>query len=102
MMLTCKESARLVASGELADLSFWLRVDAQVHAWLCRHCRRYRMQIHSLGPAAERAWGSSGPDSARTDALASTILEGIVQPQRGPGPDASDAPIGRDGAGPDT
>jgi hypothetical protein len=90
MMLTCKEFARLVASGELADLSFWLRVDARVHAWLCRHCRRYRMQIHSLGPAAERAWASSAADSARTDALARRILEGIVQAQRGPGPDGAE------------
>ena len=102
MMLTCKEFARLVASGELADLSFWLRVDARVHAWLCRHCRRYRMQIQSLGPAAERAWASSAADSARTDALARRILEGIVQPQREAGPDASDAPVGKDGAEPET
>ena len=87
MMLTCKEFARLVASEELADLSFWLRVDARVHAWLCRHCRRYRMQIHSLGPAAERAWA----DPAGTDALARRILEGIVQAQRQAGPDAKDA-----------
>ena len=101
MMLTCKEFARLVASGELTELPFWLRVDARMHAWLCRHCRRYRMQIHSLGPAAERAWASSAADSARTDALARRILD-AVRAQRGPGPDASDAPVGKDGAEPET
>lgn len=99
MMLTCKEFARLVASGELAELSFWLRLDARVHAWLCRHCRRYRMQIHSLGPAAERAWASMPADSERNDALARRILEGIVQAQRGPRPNVPDA---KDGAEPET
>lgn len=82
MMLTCKEFARLVASGELAELSFWLRLEARVHAWLCQHCRRYQKQIHSLGPAAERAWASSAADPAGTDALARRILEELVPAQR--------------------
>jgi len=91
MVLTCKEFARLVASGALAELSFWLRLEARVHAWLCQHCRRYQKQIHSLGPAAERAWASSAADPAETDALGRRILEELVRAQCQAGPDAKDA-----------
>lgn len=92
MTLTCREFSRLVAYDAIAELSFWRRLEARIHAWLCRHCRRYRKQILSLGPAARQAWESSTADASGTDALAKRILDRIGK--------AQDEPDARGGAEP--
>lgn len=88
MTLTCREFSRLVASDAIAELPYRRRLEARVHAWLCRHCRRYQKEIQSLGPAARQAWESSPADAAGADALAKRILERISQPQEETEPDA--------------
>ena len=53
-MLNCKEMVRLVASDELAAATWWRKVIAHLHLAMCRHCKRYQVQIHSMAEPARK------------------------------------------------
>ena len=82
-MMTCKEVARLVASEELAEVSWTRRVAARMHFLLCRHCRNYSGQIDSMGRMAREGWGSS-EDRVDEERIEADILSRI--PDKEPPP----------------
>lgn len=50
-MLTCREVARLVASGDTVRRSTMSRALVRLHIMMCRHCRRYEAELQALGQA---------------------------------------------------
>ena len=48
MMLTCRETTRLVSQGLDRDLAFGARVALRLHLALCIGCRRTRRQMAFL------------------------------------------------------
>ena len=48
MMLTCKETTRLVSQGLDRDLAFGERVTLRLHLAVCIGCRRTRRQMAFL------------------------------------------------------
>jgi hypothetical protein len=58
-MMTCREVTRLVASEELAEVSWTRRLTARMHFLFCRHCREYSGQISSMGRMAREGWEPS-------------------------------------------
>ena len=51
MMLSCKESARLLSQGLDRDLAFGERVALRVHLVICRGCRNASDQFNFLRSA---------------------------------------------------
>ena len=74
-MLNCRELTRLIASDELAEARWLVRMGGWLHLLMCRHCRRYATEIRSLGTGARRAWRPEAEDSAGLDQLERRILE---------------------------
>ncbi len=92
MMLKCRELTRMIASDELVEAKWSLRMGGWLHLLMCRDCRRYATQIRTLGTGARRSWGPETEDSARLDQLERRILErclgeseNSISSARGPG-----------------
>ena len=75
MMLKCRELTRMIASDELPEARWPVRMGGWLHLRMCRHCRRYATQIRTLAAVARRSWGPETEDSARLDQLERRILE---------------------------
>jgi Putative zinc-finger len=54
MMLSCKETTRLVSQGLDRDLAFGVRVALRVHLAYCLGCRRAGRQMRFLRRAVRR------------------------------------------------
>lgn len=48
-MMSCKETTEGIATDRFANAGFFTRLGLRFHLFMCRHCRRYAMQIRSLG-----------------------------------------------------
>ncbi len=96
MMLKCRELTRMIASDELAEASWPVRMGGWLHLLMCRHCRRYATQIRALAAGARRSWGPEAEDSARLDQLERRILERCLDESEG-----SNASAGGPGASTD-
>ena len=75
MILNCREFTRMLASDELVEASLLHRFEARLHLLMCRLCRRYRAQLHTLGGLARTCWGAEAPDAERLEQLERKILE---------------------------
>ena len=75
MMLKCRELTRMIASDELPEARWPVRMGGWLHLLMCRDCRRYATQIRALAAGARRSWGPETEDSARLDQLERRILE---------------------------
>ena len=75
-MLTCKEVARRVASGEDEQGSFRQRFVIRLHLLMCSSCRLYVNQMRAMGSAARKAWGRTEEEHGRIEALEKSILQG--------------------------
>ena len=73
-MLSCKETARILASDALEDLAWGRRLALRVHLLMCRHCRRYARQLRAIGAAARRLWGEESMDPSTLERLERGIL----------------------------
>ena len=73
-MQSCKEVARLIASGELVDAGWLRRTLVRLHLLRCHHCRGYAAQLRAIGAAARDRW-DSGPDAQALERLERSILE---------------------------
>ncbi len=49
-MLSCKEVAKILASGE--KLSLKKKISLSMHLFMCKHCSRYSRQLHIIKKAA--------------------------------------------------
>ena len=65
----------MIASDELPEARWPVRMGGWLHLLMCRHCRRYATQIRTLAAGARRSWGPEAEDSARLDQLERRILE---------------------------
>ncbi len=74
-MLNCRELTRMIASDELVEARWSLRLGGWLHLLMCRDCRRYATQIRTLAAGARRSWGPETEDSAGLDQLERRILE---------------------------
>jgi hypothetical protein len=48
MMLSCKESVRLILAGEDRELSRTERMTLGFHLWMCSKCPEYRQQVGQI------------------------------------------------------
>ena len=79
-MLSCKETARILASDTLEDLAWGRRLALRVHLLMCRHCRRYARQLRAIGAAARRLWGEESMDPSTLERLKRTIIQDSGRP----------------------
>ena len=63
-MFTCKETARLVATDELAEASLLRRLSVWMHCLMCKDCRRYADQLRRLGQVARTLSKAQVDDNA--------------------------------------
>jgi hypothetical protein len=53
MMLSCKETTRLLSQGEDRDLAFGERVALRLHLAICKGCRNVNAQFRFLRVAVQ-------------------------------------------------
>lgn len=73
-MLTCKDTARLLAQEELGA-SRLQRIELRVHLLMCRFCRRYKAQLRAIGEACREPVGVDEEDSAALARLERSLLD---------------------------
>ncbi len=73
-MLRCREVARRVASGELADAGWAQRLSVRFHLFMCRDCTRYAAQLDGIGAAARASLQAGEPSPAVLRRLERDIL----------------------------
>lgn len=61
-MMTCKQAAMLMSTGELEASSWRTRATLWLHLSMCRHCRTFKRQIDSLAKAGQSLWSSRVDD----------------------------------------
>jgi anti-sigma factor RsiW len=70
-MLTCKDVTERVTAYLERDLSWWERVQFELHLAMCRFCRRYAAQMRATMAAlrrlAEPSVGSGSIDPSLRD-----------------------------------
>ena len=54
MMLSCKETARLLSQGQDRDLAFGERIALRAHLAICKGCRNVRDQFGFLRKAVQQ------------------------------------------------
>ena len=59
MMRPCNEIGRLVASDEIQEAGWLVRMETRFHVFMCQHCRTYMDQLRRMGAAARNLF--SGP-----------------------------------------
>ena len=75
MMLCCQEVARRIASDEFTEANLWQRLWVRLHLLMCGHCRRYAVQLHSIGETARSLWGPHTEDPSTLERLERDIIE---------------------------
>ena len=82
MMLCCQEVARRIASDEFKEANGWQRFWVRLHLLMCRHCRCYAVQLHSIGETARNLWGPHTEDPSTLERLEREIIESaLVHPE---------------------
>ena len=81
-VLNCKEVARIVASDELESLGVVKQLRIRFHLLICRGCRRYAEQIHTIGVAARERVRSLAFDDAALVRIENSILDGAFGTER--------------------
>ena len=85
-MLCCQEVARQIASDEFKEANGWQRFWVRLHLLMCRHCRCYAVQLHSIGETARNLWGPHTEDPSTLERLEREIIEtALVHPEGGRG-----------------
>jgi hypothetical protein len=83
VMLCCQEVARKIASDELQEASGWQRLWVRLHLLMCRHCRRYEVQLHSIGELAWKLWGPHTQDPSTLERLEGEIMDTAIRHTEG-------------------
>ncbi len=71
-MLTCREIARGISSGEIETAPWYRRLGCWFHLLMCPDCREFSDQIRRLGEVMRQE--AVEPDSDRLSELESRIL----------------------------
>jgi len=84
-MPSCREVARLVASGDLGQLGRIRQAMVRLHLATCDHCARYSRELKAIGAAARRLFGIEPLDPARMESFRRAMLETVAgDPNRNP------------------
>lgn len=75
-MPTCEELTHWIASDELAEAKWSVRLSAWIHLLVCRRCRRYAVQIRAIGAAARRWLRGRSQDRREFARFEAKILDG--------------------------
>jgi len=54
MMLSCRETARLLSESLERPLPFWKRLALRFHLLMCKYCAGYEVDLHAIRRAAQR------------------------------------------------
>ncbi len=79
-MLSCKEVARIVASGALDEYTWDGRLALRLHLLMCRHCRRYARQLRAIAVAARGLWREESEDPSTLERLKRTLVQDSGRP----------------------
>ncbi len=79
-MLSCKEVARIVASGALDEYTGGRRFAVRLHLLMCRHCRRYARQLRAIAAAARGLWREESEDPSTLERLKRTTVQDAGRP----------------------
>ncbi|MGE0447232.1 MAG: zf-HC2 domain-containing protein [Vicinamibacterales bacterium] len=63
-MMTCKQAATLMSTGDAESASWRTRLSLWMHVAMCRHCRAFKRQLDLLanvGRALSTSHGSEPP-----------------------------------------
>ena len=74
-MPCCQEVARQIASDEFQEANGWERFWVRLHLLMCRDCRRYEVQLHSIGETARNLWGPHTQDPSTLERLEGEIMD---------------------------
>ncbi|MBK7928073.1 MAG: hypothetical protein IPJ98_11475 [Bryobacterales bacterium] len=76
-MMTCKQAATLLHSGEAQTLGLWRRIHLGLHLSMCGPCARLRRQLEQMRQAASRLRATFVEESSHGHgtALATRILD---------------------------
>ncbi len=77
-MLCCQEVARQIASDEFTEANLWQRLQVRLHLLMCRHCRRYAVQLHSIDETARNLWGPHTQDPSTLERLEGEIMDTVL------------------------
>ncbi len=77
-MLCCQEVARKLASDEFQESNRWKRLWVHLHLLMCRDCRRYEVQLHSIGETARNLWGPHTQDPSTLERLEGEIMDTVL------------------------
>ena len=53
-MITCKQVATLLTSGEVERQSAWGRWEVRFHLWMCKNCSRLAGQLEQIHQAGRK------------------------------------------------
>lgn len=76
-MMTCKQAATLLHSGEAQTLGLWRRLHLRLHLTMCGPCARLHRQLEQMRQAALRLRATFVEESSRGHgaAMANRILD---------------------------
>ncbi len=80
-MITCKEVADVISSGDLERLGAWRRWQVQFHLWMCKKCARFSRQLEQIRRGGQRlrsGYESERPTDAR-DAFENRLLRKLEE-----------------------
>lgn len=76
-MINCEEHSRLASLDQDEALSFWDRISARVHRWVCPPCRQFKKQLDAIRSACKD--GIAELDEDQDAAAALTLSEDACQ-----------------------
>ena len=74
-MLTCKELARALATGELEHAGIRRRLAGWLHLLMCGDCRGYKAQLETVGDAARAEAGQL--DTQSLESLEARVMSSL-------------------------
>ncbi len=81
-MITCKQVAYLLTSGEIDNQSRWGKAKVRFHLWMCRHCSQLARQLQQIRQAGLnlRSKFESEHPTRGPGLLEERILNGLKSP----------------------
>lgn len=67
-MINCEEHSRLASRDLDGALSFWDRLNARVHRWMCPPCRQFKNQLDTIRNACKDGLTELDMDQDTADA----------------------------------
>lgn len=82
-MITCKQVATLLTSGEVERQGVWARLEVRFHLWMCKNCSRLArqmVQIHHAGRKLRSMFESEKPVTGDPTGMEARLLKKLQAP----------------------